>query len=736
MTPSTPSTCRHTTRRLIAAGLFALPLSALAQEPDAVPAQRVEIQSDGSAQRRADVSGRHVIGRDELLRHGDTRLADAMQRLPGVTVDIRGQSTELKLGGLGAGYTQLMLNGEPLPRGVALDSIALDSIERVEIIRGATVQSSQAIAGSINLVTRRPTAATAPEVKLQAASQWGRPQVSATLDLGQNLGNATWGIGLVLASEHQLWPATYVQERREGVDGTPTQRTRTDKREHDRTDSISLNPRLAWKHDKGADGLWQFSTDHSLRYGASRGGVADEREPLLGPPPAQQTSDLALNYRRLFWRGRVQALHREADGTQYEARLNLTHSSRDQRARALSYDFTPRLVQDTAVDGQAVDQSVVLNLSHKRPLGKSHRLDLGAEWEQARRREDRVQTEQNLPGGLPPQNLDERFDARAQRWALYLQDEWSPMDNTALQLGVRLEQLDTVSEGNVFDSVRQSHRLVGPVLRLSFQPVDGPGTFKLGLSRGFKLPAPRDVMPRRYVPIEVSPTAPAQSGNPDLRPEQSWSLDGSWQNKLPALGGELVLSASLRRIEDVMLDRLIYQPQVLNAPWLLQRFNGGRAWSLGLELELRGQAKHSLIAGAPLRWQASLALARSRLEDVAAARPALAGQAPWQIKLNLTQVLATGWTAQFGLDARGPALADLPSGRRIESEARRSMSAGLSWQPRPRRTWRFSVAQLGATDNVDLKSVRIVEAGGPVSYQSREAWHSEAVWRLALDSAF
>jgi outer membrane receptor for ferrienterochelin and colicins len=202
------------------------------------------------------------------------------------------------------------------------------------------------------------------------------------------------------------------------------------------------------------------------------------------------------------------------------------------------------------------------------------------------------------------------------------------------------------------------------------------------------------------------------------------------------MGGEVVLSASVRRIDDVILDRLVYQPAVVNAPWLLQRFNGGGAWTAGLELELKGQAKHSLLAGAPLRWQASVALARSRLDDVAAERPALAGQAPWLVKLNLTQLVAAGWTAQVGMEARGAALADMPTGRRIETLARRSMSAGVNWQARPGQTWRLSAAQLGATDAVDVKTVRTVEAGAPVSYRAREAWHNKAVWRLGFESGF
>jgi outer membrane receptor for ferrienterochelin and colicin len=717
----------------LALGLLTALQPAAAQSADAASLQRVEIRSDADAKRRADVAGRHVVGRDELLRHGDVRLVDALQRVPGVSVETRGSSTEIKLSGLGAGYTQILLNGEPLPRGVTLDSIALDSIERVEIVRGATVQSSQAIAGSINLVTRRVATVATRDTRLSLASQWGRPQMSAALNLGGSAGRSTWGLGTVISRENRLWPATFVQERRDGVAQTLSQRTVTHKREFDNTDAISLNPRLAWKHEDELGGSWQLSTDHSLRYARSSGGVQDRREAQLGPAPAQHSSDMALNYHRWFWRGRAQAQYRGSDGAQLEARLNVTHSSRDQQAHSRGFDFGAQQVQDTRVDGLAVDQSVVLNLNHQRPLGASHRLDLGTEWEQARRREDRLQVELALPGGLPPENLDERYDARVQRWALYLQDDWSLSDATALQIGLRLERLDTVSEGNVFDRVQQTHDLVGPVLRVSTQASKTLGTFKLGLSRGFRLPTPRDVMPRRYVPIEVSPTAPAQSGNPDLKPERAWSLDGSWHKPWAAVSGELVLSASLRRIDDVILDRLVVQPEVLTAPWLLQRFNGGGAWTAGLEVELKGQAAHGWIVGAPLRWQASLALARSRLVDVDAGRPALPGQAPWEVKLNLTQKFSQAWAGQLGLEARGADRADLPSARRIENLGHRGLSAGLTWQPRPRETWRMSVAQIGAPDGVSLKSVGTVDSSGPVSYLAREAWHREVVWRLGLD---
>ena len=87
----------------------------------------------------------------------------------------------------------------------------------------------------------------------------------------------------------------------------------------------------------------------------------------------------------------------------------------------------------------------------------------------------------------------------------------------------------------------------------------------------------------------------------------------------------------------------------------------------------------------------------------------------------------------MGLQARGADSADLPSQRRIENLGRRSLSAGLSWQPRPRETWRLSVAQVAASDDVSLKSVNTMAPSGPISYLARESWHRDVVWRLGLD---
>jgi outer membrane receptor protein involved in Fe transport len=69
-------------------------------------------------------------------------------------VTVAGSSVQLR--GLGNGYTRLLLDGERAPAGFTIDSIAPETIERIEILRAANADmSTQASAGSINIVQKR-----------------------------------------------------------------------------------------------------------------------------------------------------------------------------------------------------------------------------------------------------------------------------------------------------------------------------------------------------------------------------------------------------------------------------------------------------------------------------------------------------------------------------------------------------------------------------------------------------
>jgi outer membrane receptor for ferrienterochelin and colicins len=120
-------------------------------------AQTVEITATRERARQLDTAATMVVGRDELLRYGDQTVADALKRVPGITVSsVQGRGGDIRMRGLGNGYTQVLLNGQPVPSGFSIDTISPELIERVEIMRVASAElGTQAIAGTINIVLRK-----------------------------------------------------------------------------------------------------------------------------------------------------------------------------------------------------------------------------------------------------------------------------------------------------------------------------------------------------------------------------------------------------------------------------------------------------------------------------------------------------------------------------------------------------------------------------------------------------
>ena len=90
-----------------------------------------------------------------------TSVGDQLKRVPGVSFssDI-GEYDSPALRGLGAGFTQILVNGRPIPgagndRSVFVDRIPAEIIDRIEIIRSPTADlDSQGIGGTINIILK------------------------------------------------------------------------------------------------------------------------------------------------------------------------------------------------------------------------------------------------------------------------------------------------------------------------------------------------------------------------------------------------------------------------------------------------------------------------------------------------------------------------------------------------------------------------------------------------------
>ncbi|MCV2360010.1 TonB-dependent receptor [Paucibacter sp. TC2R-5] len=675
--------------------------------------QRVEVQGDGAANalsaRRESVGALLVVNRDELLRQGDTRLSDALRRVPGISIVSQGsRGPEIRMSGLGGGYTQILLNGEPVPPGFSLESISPEAIERIEVSRSASVeQSSQAIAGSINIVTRGTARQAQRDLKLGLGSQLEQPTLSADMQLGDRDGGFSWGLGLGLAHERQLWPMLLDQQALD-AQGVVVQAYRTDKREYDRSNRLTLSPRATWTLSPQQT----LSTDHLLRLSRSKGGAIDDRYSSVGLPPEQAHNDLALDIRALQLRSRLNWSLSEADGSKWELKLGYTRLQRDSNAQYEGYDFSGRWIRDAQVDSLAVDQGWSLAGRHRRALADQHSLSTGWDAEENRRSEDRLQHENPLPGGLPVENLDEIYDARIRRLAFFVQDEIDISKAWQATLGLRWEALQTISSGNVFETVNKRSSVLSPVLQVLWRVPASKDQLRMGLARSYKAPTPRELTPRRFVANNNSPTTPDLQGNPDLLPELAWGLDAGWTHPL-SKSSLLSVSGYLKRIEQVIVSELIYQ----NGHWVERRANQGQAWVQGVELEGKLSVQELLGSASPaapaLDLRANLGLNQSRVKAVPGPDNRLAQQTPLSLNLGFDHRPVTlplagiagalSWGGNLNITTGG--LKRLAVDRWADKSSNAALDFYAAWKPEKQSQWRLSLSNLLHPDQTTQRRV-------------------------------
>jgi outer membrane receptor for ferrienterochelin and colicins len=156
---------KHALRPLAAALALAFALPALADKQ----LGEVTVSSGRSVGAkpvlRDEIVATESIGARELEKTGATMLTEALDKRPGISVQTECSICNVRnvvLNNLPGRYTTLLIDGIPIFSSVStaygLDSVNLGGIERIDISRGAgsSLIAPEALAGSVNIVTRRP----------------------------------------------------------------------------------------------------------------------------------------------------------------------------------------------------------------------------------------------------------------------------------------------------------------------------------------------------------------------------------------------------------------------------------------------------------------------------------------------------------------------------------------------------------------------------------------------------
>ncbi len=636
-----------------AAAAPATPASAAPASRPATPApaaqrpQQVEITGNASPdpttdERRRSTASRITYGREELDRMGDASLGEVLKRLPGVTLGgAPGRGGQVRMRGMGAGYTQILIDGQRMAPGFSLDAIAPEQIEKIEIMRAPVAEhGTRAIAGTINVIMRSDFKRKANEFKIGGGADGSAPQVGASWATNGNGESLGYNLS---ATVFRGGRDNEIDTRIVGLNaaGAPVLDQRTLSSSEGKRQGLFANARLQWRLGGGN------SLDLQPFFNAVRS-RSDAVSRLTQAVGTNQPYSLATS-------------HTDSDWTM--ARLNGSWTVNTNSGGRLQLRFGGRLSDSSSLtnrqetgaragagslridDSANREQSIDMNGKFAQLLADRHSASVGWEAEHTTRTDSRRITEN---GSAVGGDFGEDLEARVQRLAVYAQDEWEWSKQFSFYLGARWEGIETRSDAlQNRPAVANRSGVFAPLAHMVWKFPDAPrDQLRASLTRSYRSPDLSQLVGRYTTHADYDPSQtnvvskPDRTGNPALKPELAWSLELGYEHYLDA-GGVLSANVYFKRIDDLIRN---VRSQVPHPDTGVQRYvsrpqNVGKADAAGLELEAKSRLQ-DLWAEAPpavqgINLRANLSLMWSRVDQVPGPDNRLEGQPPWTANLGV-----------------------------------------------------------------------------------------------------
>jgi outer membrane receptor for ferrienterochelin and colicins len=691
----------------------------------AVPSITVQgSRANDVEQRRNATASKMIFGREELDRNGDSSVGEILKRLPGVTMGGRpGRGGEVRMRGLGSGYTQVLVNGERAPAGFAIDSLSPDQVERIEVIRGPVAEhSTQAIAGTINIVLREGYQQKDIQLKLTDNIEQDRHGPNVSLTVPGKAGALTYLLsGSVFTNRQHDESVTYNQ------DVTAAGVLQKDQVQNDesnrRSRGIHLSPRLVYKFENSDTLTFQPFIVSNRSEGTTDSQLAQR----LGLIPAEYVTATGQSTNSgTFIRGFGNWLHRMEAGAKLDVKYGFGKGHTDSEVKRLQVDAAK--VQTLLLDTDASkDHGFTVGGKYTTPIAQGHLLAAGLDIESQHREQSKVSLENGVARFV---DSGANLSADTRRMAGFIQDEWDITPQLSAYLGLRWEGIRTTSDNASRGDISNTSRVMSPVLHGVWRiPGYEKDQIRASLTRSYKAPTVGDLIAAPSFSLPNTAVRPDRVGNPLLKPELARGVDFAYEHYL-GKNGIVSVSGFVREIDDLM--RRVTEQRMTSdgLRWVSTPVNIGHASTRGLEFEAKFQLSDVMADAPNVDLRANYSRYWSRVDDVPGPDNRLDGQA--------------SQTGNFGIDYR---LKDLPltlGGSlnwtppvTVRTSANDIVNTGVKRQLDVYGLWKFSAntqLRIGANNLLakDSESGRIYTQGG-LSQMSNTFADTYTTWSVKLE---
>lgn len=387
-------------------------------------------------------------------------MADGLNYAPGVRVETNCQNcgfTQVRLNGLDGGYTQILMNSRAIFSSLlgvyGLEQIPTNIIERVEVVRsgGSALFGSNAIAGTVNIITKDPVLDTW-EVGTTLALIAGE-QPDRILNLNTSVVADDLNSGITVFGNYRVRDAydankdgftEIVQLRNTTIGGkafiNPNERSR-----------LSLNLTAIREYRRGGDRLHlaPHFTDitEQLDHDTFMGGIDYEIS-------SQDLSNQFVAYTSWSY----------TDRSSYYGGLGGGRTAQDSILASNAY-------------GGTIDLALVNGVQNTKRFKNNDVLTAGLEFIHSN-------TEDQIPG------YNRLIDQRVNSLGGYAQYEWKPTEKFTALIGTRVDHVSVAGIYTVADIEREvdlNETAVSPRITIVYSILDDL-KFRGGYARGFRAP--------------------------------------------------------------------------------------------------------------------------------------------------------------------------------------------------------------------------------------------------------
>lgn len=530
----------------------------LACAQEIVSLDKIEVQESAMTleERKESSISKRIIKSEELAQYGDLNALEMLKRTPGVTI----AAGKKKGGAPGKGYTKVLVDGEEVStssskRNSPLEQISPDMIERVEIMtNGSAEYTAEAVGGIVNIVLKKPKSDGLMIAKATGGVYGSSPMATLFGQYEKKSGDVSMMIN-----------ATATDTRKDDTSSMEDTQSGVTTSQQNSTDSISRGVGINTKVIYTADNFNKYTLDGTLGYWYAD---ADENSIATSLGATTKNAHETREGDGYYYSLKLLGDHRIGQSMMIDWKL-IAHGSSSQMDKTSVQSVTPSSTVDQddstlfGVYGGNANLSYVVN---------THFIKSGIEYKYSKNR-DEVQT---VIDGVDTTSPSDNVRMNQDKYAVYLQDEWSVSDAFVITPGIRYEKID---------------RDYGSVSSLDYFAPSLHALFKLSPSDNLRASVAKSVKLPRLDEITTSVNSslsdntidhPDTTGNPALHEEEALSYELRAEHYFEDKG--IVSASGFYRDIDEKIEKLV----TLESGRYVQRpYNAGTGKLWGVELELK-----------------------------------------------------------------------------------------------------------------------------------------------------